>query len=129
MEDVAFCRREMDAGEFEACRRWLREGRFPVPASAVLYRRLGEALARRPPNVPAPLWRCSPKTRRRSISARACSAIAIGIARRLPPMSDCWNGFLNGPRDTAMRAVFGWHHDQPVMRCLGRKSPEHPGLG
>jgi capsular polysaccharide transport system permease protein len=41
-EGVESCRRAIEAGEYEACRRRLREGRFPK--SAILYCRLGEAL-------------------------------------------------------------------------------------
>ena len=43
-EGVESCRRAIEPGDFEACRRWLREGPSSKPARALLYCRLGEAL-------------------------------------------------------------------------------------
>jgi capsular polysaccharide transport system permease protein len=43
-EGVESCRRAIEAGDFEACRRRLGDDRLPRPARAGLYCRLGEAL-------------------------------------------------------------------------------------
>jgi ABC-type polysaccharide/polyol phosphate export permease/tetratricopeptide (TPR) repeat protein len=44
VKDVEFCRRAIDAGDFEACRRQLRGGALSEQARALLYCRLSEAL-------------------------------------------------------------------------------------
>jgi protein O-GlcNAc transferase len=46
-EGVAFCRRAINAGDFDACQHQLQDGRFADPLRAELYCRLAEALFHR----------------------------------------------------------------------------------